>query len=60
MKLVPLTKRANDILANKMGGNPDISVQMRVRDKVLFSSKDGKYCGWVDLRKDPDWIVILP
>lgn len=59
MRLIPLTRKARDILVNKMGGVSEVSVQTRVKDKVLFSSKNGRYCGWVNLRKDPDWIVIL-
>ncbi len=42
-----------------MGDNPKVKVEKRVGNKILFSSFDGKYCGWVDLAKDPDWAVVL-
>ena len=58
-RLVPISAKAVNILNSKMSGNAEITIEKRVGKKVLFSSYDGKYCGWVDLVKDPDWAIVL-
>jgi hypothetical protein len=59
MKLQPLSPKARKILEEKLGGNPKINIEKRMGSKVLFSSQNGNYCGWIDLKKDPDWIIVL-
>jgi hypothetical protein len=60
MRVIPISPKATHILESKMGNNSEVTLQCRVGNKVLLSSKDGRFCSWVDLAKDPHWVVVLP
>lgn len=59
MRVIAISPKAKRILSDKMGGDPRISIQQRSGNKVMFSSRDGKFCAWADLAKDPNWLVVL-
>lgn len=58
-RLIALTPKATSIVETKMGGDPKVRILDRKGKKVLFSSSNGKHCGWVDLANDPDWSLVL-
>lgn len=58
-RVVPLSNKAKNRLVNTMESNPDIRIEQRKGNKVFFISANGKYCAWVDLSGDPNWIIVL-
>ena len=59
MRVVAISPKARRILAEKMGDQPYVKVRQRHGNKVLLSSAEGSFCAWVDLAKDPDWLLVL-
>lgn len=60
-RLLPISYKAKKILEERMMGENKVKIERRVGNKVLFSSFNGNYWGWIDLIKDPDWgIAIKP
>lgn len=58
-RVIPLSKKAKNRLANVMAGNPKVSTEQRVGTKVFLVSANGKWCSWVDLAGDPNWDVVF-
>lgn len=59
MKLLALSPKAKQTLALKMANCPEVEVRQRNGRKVLVSSVKGPFCAWIDLAKDPDWLLVL-
>jgi hypothetical protein len=59
MIVTPLTKKAREKFIGEMEGNPEVEIIRREGRKILFVSKNGKYCAWMDLAKDRHWNLIL-
>jgi hypothetical protein len=59
MRVLPLSAKAKNRLANVMGNDPEVRVEQRLADKVFVVSSNGKYCTWVNLRSDPHWELVL-
>ena len=59
MKLLPLNPKAQKILTDTMEGNPRVNLLERKGKRILVTSQNGKFCGWVRLAKDRNWDVIL-
>lgn len=59
MRVVPISPKAKKIMAERMGNHPQVKVQQRQGGKVLFSSVRGAFCAWIDLAKDPDWLLVI-
>jgi len=59
MRVLPLSAKAKNRLANLMDNDPSVRVEQRLADKVFVVSRNGKYCTWVNLRGDPHWDLAL-
>lgn len=59
MRLVAISVKAKGALKERMGGNPRVKVVDRQGGKVLVSAASGQFCTWVDLAKDPDWLLVV-
>lgn len=55
--VTPVSKKAKNRFANMMQGNEECVVEQHKGDKVFLASANRKYFFWVNLNKDPDWIV---
>jgi predicted nucleic acid-binding Zn finger protein len=55
--VTPVSKKAKNRFSNLMGGNDECIVEQHKGDKVFLTSANGKNHFWVNIHKDPDWIV---
>lgn len=55
--VTPVSKKAKNRFANLMGANDECIVEQHKGDKVFLTSANGKNHFWVNINKDPDWIV---
>lgn len=55
--VTPVSKKAKNRFANLMDSNDECIVEQHKGDKVFLTSKNGKNHFWVNVNKDPDWIV---
>jgi len=55
VKLIPLSAKAKNRLANSLHGNPICSLE-QLRDRELFVvSPDRQFCTWILAEGDPHW-----
>lgn len=59
MRVIAISPKAKRLLVDKMGNSPTVKIRLRSGNKVLLSSEEGSFCAWVDLAKDPDWLLVL-
>lgn len=59
MRLVAISVKAKETLRDRMEGDPKVKVVGRQGGKVLVSAASGQFCAWVDLAKDPDWLLVM-
>ena len=55
--VTPVSKKAKNRFANMMDGIDECIVEQHKGDKVFLTSVNGKNHFWVNLSRDPDWIV---
>ena len=55
--VTPVSKKAKNRFAHMMDGMDDCIVEQHKGDKVFLASLNKKYFFWVNISKDPDWIV---
>jgi hypothetical protein len=57
--VIPVSKKAKNRIANLMDNNNQCIVEQIKKDKAFLVSMNSKYCFWVNLKNDSDWIVEL-
>lgn len=55
--VTPVSKKAKNHFVNVMNHNDECIVEQHKGNKVFLASMNGKYFFWVNIKKDPDWIV---
>lgn len=55
--VTPVSKKAKNRFANMMDGIDECIIEQHKGDKVFLASSNKKYFFWVNINKDPDWIV---
>ncbi len=55
--VTPVSKKAKNRFANMMDGIDECIIEQHKGEKVFLASFNKKYFFWVNINKDPDWIV---
>lgn len=59
VRLIPLSSKAKNRLANQLGNDPEVNLEQRTGTKVFVVAKNGRWCAWVDLKGDPNWDLVF-
>jgi hypothetical protein len=57
--VTPISKKAKNRFANLMNGNDQCIIEQHKGNKVFLTSMNKRNHFWVNLDKDPDWMVEL-
>lgn len=57
--VTPISRKAKNRFSNLMDSNETCIIEQHKGDRVFLTSINGKNHFWVNLNKDPDWIIEL-
>jgi predicted nucleic acid-binding Zn finger protein len=55
--VTPISRKAQQRFVNMMQSNEECIIQQHKGNKLFLTSSNGKNKFWVNLDKDPDWMV---
>lgn len=57
-KVIPISKKAKNRLANLMNGTQDCHVEQENETQVFLASINKKYFFWVNKVNDENWLIV--